>query len=112
MDGFKTVERRGIAVSPGDRVVVPTLNLEVGALAETVLVTGDAPMIQSQTGERSFTVAQTQVENLPNTGRNFASFAALVPGVVGTTVSAGGNAGISRLGGGTTNFLLDGVSQR
>ena len=67
-------------------------------------------MIQSQTGERSFTVAQTQVENLPNTGRNFASFAALVPGVVGTTVSAGGNAAISRLGGGTTNFLLDGVS--
>ena len=110
MDGFKTVERRGIAVSPGDRVVVPTLNLQVGALAETVLVTGDAPMIQSQTGERSFTVAQTQVENLPNTGRNFASFAALVPGVVGTTVSAGGNAAISRLGGGTTNFLLDGVS--
>ena len=110
MDGFKTVERRAIAVSPGDRVVVPTLNLEVGALAETVLVTGDAPMIQSQTGERSFTVAQSQVENLPNTGRNFASFAALVPGVVGTTVSAGGNAGISRLGGGTTNFLLDGVS--
>ena len=110
MDGFKTVERRGIAVSPGDRVVVPAFNLQVGALAETVLVTGDAPMIQSQTGERSFTVAQTQVENLPNTGRNFASFAALVPGVVGTTVSAGGNAGISRLGGGTTNFLLDGVS--
>ena len=27
MDGFKTVERRGIAVSPGDRVVVPALNL-------------------------------------------------------------------------------------
>ncbi len=110
MDGFKTAERRGIAVSPGDRVVVGTLNLEVGTLAETVLVSGEAPMIQSQTGERSFTVAQTQVENLPNTGRNFASFAALVPGVVGTTVSAGGNAAISRLGGGTTNFLLDGVS--
>ena len=81
MDGFKTVERRGIAVSPGDRVVVPAFSLQVGALAETVTVAlGDAPMIQSQTGERSFTVAQTQAENLPNTGRNFASFAALVPG--------------------------------
>jgi hypothetical protein len=110
MDGFKTVERRGVAVSPGDRAVVPTLNLEVGTLAETVLVTGDAPMIQSQTGERSYTVAQAQVENLPNAGRNFASFAALVPGVASTVTTAGTNAAITRLGGGTTNFLLDGVS--
>ena len=104
---------RAQGASPSVRAIAwwsGTLNLEVGALAETVLVSGEAPMIQSQTGERSFTVAQTQVENLPNTGRNFASFAALVPGVVGTTVSAGANAAITRLGGGTTNFLLDGVS--
>ena len=110
MDGFKTSERKGVAVSPGDRVVVGTMNLEVGTLAETVLVSGEAPMIQSQTGERSFTVAQAQVENLPNAGRNFASFAALVPGVASTVTTAGTNAAITRLGGGTTNFLLDGVS--
>src|ERR1700730_290125 len=30
MDGFKTSERKGVAVSPGDRVVVGTLALEVG----------------------------------------------------------------------------------
>jgi hypothetical protein len=83
MDGFKTSERKGVAVSPGDRVAVGTLSLEVGTLAETVLVSGEAPIIQSQTGERSFTIAQTQVENLPNSGRNFASFAALLPGVCG-----------------------------
>jgi hypothetical protein len=110
MNGFKTSERKGVAVSPGDRVVVGTIDLEVGTLAETVLVSGEAPMIQSQTGDRSFTVAQTQVENLPNSGRNFASFAALVPGVTSTIVTAGANAAITRLGGGTTNFLLDGVS--
>ena len=110
MDGFKTVERRGVSVSPGDRVVVGTLNLEVGTLAETVLVSGEAPMIQLQMGDWSYTVAQTQVENLPNAGRNFASFAALVPGVVATITPAGTNAAITRLGGGTTNFLLDGVS--
>src|SRR6266571_1895157 len=110
MGGFKTSERKAVAVSPGDRVVVGTLTLEVGTLNETVLVAGEAPMIQSQTGDRSFTVAKTQVENLPNSGRNFASFAALVPGVTSTVVAAGANTALARLGGGTTNYLLDGVS--
>ena len=36
MDGFKTLERPGIVVSPGDRVLVQTLTIDVGALAETV----------------------------------------------------------------------------
>ena len=100
MDGFKTSERKGVAVTPGDRVAVGTLVLEVGALAETVLVSGEAPLIQAQTGERSFTVSKETVEDLPVSGRNFASFAALAPGVVGT----------ARLGGGSTNYLLDGVA--
>src|SRR5262245_55955684 len=34
VDGFKTLERRDVAVSPGDRVVVGTLTIELGALSE------------------------------------------------------------------------------
>jgi hypothetical protein len=102
MDGFKTLERRNIAVSPGDRVVVGTLTIEVGALAETVTVTGEAAMIQAQTGERSFTVTTEAVQNLPIANRNFGGLAALTPGVIGTT----------RIGmqGASTNFQIDGVS--
>src|SRR5687768_14652415 len=85
MDGFKTTERKGIPVSLGERVAVGSIAIEVGTLAETVLVTGDAPMIQAQTGERSFTVSSESVENLPVSGRNFASFVSLAPGVVGLT---------------------------
>ena len=58
MDGFKTTERKGVAVSLGERVAVGSVTIEVGTLAETVLVTGEAPIIQAQTGERSFTVSQ------------------------------------------------------
>jgi hypothetical protein len=47
MDGFKTLERQNVPLSPGDRVVVPTLTIEVGQLNETVTVVGDAPLIQS-----------------------------------------------------------------
>ncbi|MEO7191008.1 MAG: carboxypeptidase-like regulatory domain-containing protein [Vicinamibacterales bacterium] len=102
MDGFKTSERKGIAASPGDRVVVGTLTIEVGALAETVTVSGEAPIIQAQTGERSFTVTTESVANLPLSNRNFGGLAALTPGVIGTT----------RIGapGSTTNYQIDGVS--
>src|SRR5437763_1406886 len=80
MDGFKTLERRDIPVSAGDRVALGTLTIQLGALAETVLVSGEAPLIQANSGERSFTVSREAVENLPIAGRNFASFVALTPG--------------------------------
>ena len=57
MDGFKTLERPGVVVSPGDRVLLQTLTIEVGALAETVTVQGETPIMQASSGERSFTVA-------------------------------------------------------
>ena len=62
LQGFKTTERKNIAVSPGDRVVVGSLVVEIGSIEETVTVAGEAPIIQAQTGERSFTVAREQVE--------------------------------------------------
>ncbi len=49
MDGFKTLERPGVIVSPGDRVLVQTLTIEVGALAETVTVQAETPIIQAST---------------------------------------------------------------
>ena len=104
-EGFKTSERKGVAVTPGDRVAVGTVTLEQGALAETVVVAGESPQIQTQTGERSFTVTTESVQNLPVTGRNFASFATLTPGVV-----AGFGGGATRADGARTNYLLDGVS--
>ncbi len=102
VDGFKTLERKAIAVSPGDRVGVGTMTIELGALSETVTVTGEAPLIQAQTGERSSTVTTEAVQNLPIANRNFGGLASLTPGVIGTT----------RIGqpGSTTNFQIDGVS--
>ena len=106
LTGFKTSERKGVLVAIGDRVAVGAMTLEVGTLAETVLVSGDAPMIQAQTGERSFTVTKETVQDLPVAGRNFAMYAAMAPGVLGTT----GATTIVRIDGARTNYMLDGVS--
>src|SRR3954452_21423600 len=80
LEGFKTLERPNIQVSPGDRVGIGTLTVEVGALNETVTVSGEIPVIQSQSGERSFTVSTEAVSNLTIAGRNWSSLTALTPG--------------------------------
>ena len=58
-------------------------------------MSGEAPLIQSRSGERSFTATTEAIENLPVSSRNWTSMVALAPGVVGTT----------RLGGGGTEQL-------
>ena len=107
MDGFKTVRRQGIKVSGGDRVGVPALTLEVGGATETVNVTAEAALVQSQSAERSFAISTEQVENLPIQHSNFTSLTALTPGVQ----TGGNSAGGTRIGGvGQNNIMMDGIS--
>ena len=110
MSGFKTTQRKDVAVSGGDRVVVGTLTLEVGGTTETVDVTAEAPMIQAQSGERSYTVDTTQVENLPVNRANFANLALMAPGMnIQQNMQSGQPA--TRLGAsGQNNLQMDGIS--
>ena len=99
---FKKSLVRGIVVTGGDRVGVPTITLEVGGATETVSVTAEATLVQSQSGERSFAVETTQIENLPIGHGNFLNAVAFTPGVNGST----------RLGSpqDENNIMMDGVS--
>src|SRR5438128_2628143 len=107
LEAFKTVKRAGIAVSGGDRVGIPPLTLEAGALAETITVVAQSPLVQTQSGERSYAVTSKQIENLPFARNNFTTLTACTPGVVQTGASAGG----TRLGGaGQNNIMMDGIS--
>ena len=112
MDSFKTVRRQNIRVSGGDRVGVPPIILETGAIAETVNVSAEAMLVQSQSAERSFAIDQVQIENLPINRGNFASLTAFTPGVIqsGRGADQSGQAA-SRLGGaGQNNVMMDGIS--
>jgi hypothetical protein len=100
LTGFKTTRRGGIQVSPGDRLAIEALVLAVGGASEVVNVSAVAAIIQSQSGERSFTIATEAVTSLPMANRSFATLAALAPGVDGTNRVGGG---------GDTNFMMDGV---
>jgi hypothetical protein len=114
MDGFRTVRHTGVRVSGADRVGVPMITLEAGAIAETVTVTAESALVQTQSAERSYAVATEQIENLPFVRGNFINVVQFTPGVIlGGQGGAGtaAAAGATRLGGaGQNNIMMDGAS--
>jgi hypothetical protein len=107
MEGFKSVDRKGIQVSGADRVGVPTITIEIGGTSETITVLAESPLVQTASGERSFAVATEQIENLPINRADFTSLTVFTPGVQSGGASAGG----TRLGGaGQNNIMMDGIS--
>src|SRR5438093_4150603 len=115
LEGFQTLRREGVNVSPGDRVVVPQLTLAIGGLNVNVTVEAQAALVQAASGERSFSVATETVSSLPIVNRNFSLVASLVPGVGGGNIGGMRNVaaagGISRVGGGgQNNIMMDGLS--
>jgi len=104
--GFKVLKRTGITVSPGDRIGLGTLVLEVGTTNETVTVTAEAQVLQTQSGERSASITSIEVNNIPLSSRIFTNLTAVIPGVSGTN-RMGDNSSYS---GGDSNIMMDGIS--
>src|SRR5436190_10083086 len=103
---FRTLRREHVEVNPGARVGLGTLTVEVGGASETVVVAAESPIVQTASGERSFTVATESVANLPLANRSYDALLALAPGV---NSQPGNLTPATRLGGGGDgNFMLDG----
>ncbi len=63
-----------------DRAIRVDFNLQVGNVTESVEVTAEAPLLQSERSEVSTTYTTTQLMNLPSFNRNFQAFELLAPG--------------------------------
>jgi hypothetical protein len=81
MPGFKRFVRQNITLEL-DRELRLDVALETGQNTESVNVTAEAPLVQTETGALSTTVENRQVVNLPLLGRNPQDFKNLSPGVV------------------------------
>ena len=92
--GFKKFLREPILVQieSGARVDIA---LQVGAQTETVEVTSEAPLLQSETQSLGQVVEQRTVTDLPLNGRNPLALVALVPGVVPQGQPSAGNSSTS-----------------
>lgn len=80
--GFKTIESKGIDVTAGQVRTLGILTLEVGAITESVQVTGEVSQIQLATAEKSGTITESQLQNIAIRGRDMFALLTTVPGVV------------------------------
>jgi hypothetical protein len=80
LSGFNTVKRQGINVS-GTGVVPISIELAVGTLTETLTVTGEAPLVDTQTTRRETVISADTIASLPIT-RNYGGVLYATPGLV------------------------------
>ena len=83
-----------------------TLTMEVGAVTESIEVTAQAALLQTESVERSNAITGKQVENIEVNGRNALDMAKLVPGVQFTT---GTSYAVGSSGTGANNFTVNGA---
>src|SRR5213594_933950 len=112
MPSFKQQVRSGINLVVGQQAVID-LTLEVGAPEEKVVVTEEAPLVNTTLSSTSGLITEQQVKELPLNGRSFDQLLALNVGVVNNTSNMGGGAypGFSVAGHRTeaNRFLINGV---
>jgi len=101
--GFKHSIQDNVEVQVGVSTRVDA-TLQVGSREQTVVVTTEAPPLQTDNASLGTTISQEEVESIPLSGRNVENMLTLVPGVVagGDTY---GNAVSNQAGGARTNSI-------
>ena len=84
LDGFGTLLRRGIVLTVGSQVVID-FTLDVGTVAERIVVIAEAPLVDTKTSTLSQTTDGTTMRELPINGRNFLRLLLLDAGTVPVT---------------------------
>src|SRR5712691_10042176 len=79
LTGFSTFKRDGVIV-PADTTVPLNADLRVGALEETVTVSGQSPVVDVQNTARQQVMTRDLMDSIPS-ARNIQSVGALVPGI-------------------------------
>ena len=109
LPGFTVVTQENLTVGVGQSIDL-NFTLTVATLDETITVTAEAPLIDTQQSDLGGRVDQRQIEDLPVLGRNWMALAMLAPGSRATDVtdSPTGQSG-SRADPGYYQLNMDGV---
>ena len=118
LDGFQDQTREvdlGVA-----QIVVVSMRLGVGALAENLTVTGSSALIETATTSVGQVMAERTVQEIPLNGRHFVDLGPLMPGGVTAPQNAGlsaplrGQGSFSFISGGNretaVNFMVNGIN--
>ena len=105
LTGFKTLQNQGMLLGAG-QTVRQTFTLEVGALAETVTVAGEAPLIETAASLQADSLGSQEVRELPVNRRNLTNLMSLTAGV---NVSGDGMVQMNGVAAGGTGLTVDGT---
>jgi len=89
LTGFNTIVREGVEV-PGGVAVTAHADLKVGALEETITVSGQTPLVDVTQATRTQVLTRDLIDALPST-RNIMSVGMMVPGIRLGTPDVGGS---------------------
>lgn len=112
--GFNKTETAPFTVTVNARQRVDVV-LKPGSVSKTVVVSGGATQLQTETSDTSTVIGKTEVQNLPLNGRAYADLTTLVPGVRRNTLenqsvtSRDASFNVNGQRSEFNNFLLDGV---
>jgi len=120
LPGFNTIKREGIELTTGFTANV-SVEMPVGAVEETLTVTGASPLVDTQNVRQQKVVSSQLLEVLPTSTKGLVTVTALIPGMISATARAdvGGsgsiyysndsNAGDGYHGKGVGKVLFDGM---
>src|SRR3954470_3988458 len=86
LTGFSSVKRDGVELTGSFNATI-NADMKVGALEETITVTGETPIVDTQSVRRQTTVSNDIISNMP-AARSYAGVMMLIPA---TTTQAGAN---------------------
>lgn len=121
LEGFRPVSRSGVKLDVNQSARLDFV-LEIGQVTERIQVTGDVPLLETNTAQLGTVVTEEKISELPLNARNFTQLLSLTPGAAPVSVAQnrGGGQTTPRIGvlvfpaiNGQTNrsnsFTLDGV---
>jgi len=119
--GFQKLVRSGVQLTAADTLTVD-LRISVGSVQETVTITAESPLLQSQTAAVSSLVTNQQMLEMPSNGRTFTALLKLSPGaytgssanLTNSPYAMRGDVNISVNGSSAQNnsYLIDGMVNR
>ena len=102
LSGFSTIKREGVEVT-GAGVTTINADLRVGAVNETITVTGATPVVDTQTSTKREVVLSNEVLAAVPATRTYGGILAMVPGVQSLTLDPNSTQSLT---GTATNFFF------
>jgi hypothetical protein len=87
LEGFATAEIAELELLVGQHATVPPIAMKVATLAETVTVTGQAPLVDVTSSQVAANIDRRQMAELPLQGRNWEELALMVKGITANNVA-------------------------